>query len=74
MAHVRLGAPKTPKKAAQVKGDKMKVKKINELKKVTKQLDKMFGVDKPIKRSAKEIKIDKLFDKKQKLREQLGID
>ena len=73
MAH-GIVQPGIPKKAKQVSGDKMKVKKINELKKVTKQLDKMIGIDKPIKRSAKEIKIDKLFDQKQKLREQLGID
>ena len=64
---------KEPKKAKQVTGDKMKVVKLNELKKVTKQLDKLTGLIMP-KRTAKEIKIEKLYEKKNKLREQLGIE
>lgn len=66
-------AGKRPKKAKQVTGDKAKIKKLAELKKVTRQLDKLTGVEIP-KRTAKEIKIDKLFGKRQKLREQLGIE
>ena len=64
---------RVPKKAKQVSGDKAKVKKLNELKKVTKQLDKLTGFVQP-KRTAKEKKIDKLWDKKTKLKQQLGIE
>ena len=73
MLHADSHSPRTPKKAKQVSGDKMKVAKLNELKKVSKQLDKLTGLTMP-KRTAKEIKIDKLFEKKNKLREQLGIE
>lgn len=72
--HVERGTShNTPKKATQVKGDKMKVVKLNELKKVTKQLDKLTTFTQP-KMTAKEKKINKLFEKKFKLREQLGIE
>lgn len=60
---------KAAKKAPQVKGNKMKVKKLGELKKVQKDIDKIFKTDQ--KRFEKN---DKLFNKARKLKEQLGID
>lgn len=60
---------KARKKAPMVKGDKMKVKKLGELKKVKGQLDKIFKADQ--KRFEKN---DKLFTKQRKLEEQLGIE
>ena len=65
--------PRMPKKAHTVKGDKAKLKKLNELKKVTKDLDKLTEFKMP-KRTAKEIKIDKLYEKKHKLKESLGVE
>lgn len=61
--------PVQRRKAKPVTGNATKLKKLSELKKVNKELDKMFQVDRK-KDSAR----DKLWDKQQKLREQLSID
>ena len=58
-----------PKKAKQVPGNTTKLKKLAELKKVSGQLDKLFKPDRN-----KDKKMDQLFKKKDKLRQQLGID
>ena len=60
---------KEPPKAKQVSGDKVKLKKLAELKKVTKQIDDRFKAE-----QKKFEKRDKLFDKQSKLRQQLGIE
>lgn len=49
------------KRAKAVKGDKMKLSKLAELKKVNQQLEERFTTS------------DKLFTKQQKLKDQLGI-
>jgi len=58
-----------PKKAKPVTGNTTKLKKLAELKKVSGQLDKLFKPDR-----ARDRTMDKLFKKKDKLRQQLGID
>lgn len=58
-----------PKKAKQVTGNTTKLKKLAELKKVNKQIDKIHTVDH--KRFEQN---DKIFTKARVLREQLGID
>lgn len=67
MPGIRISKP--GKKAKQVTGNAGKLKKLGELKKVSKQLDKLFKPDR-----ARDRKMDKLFKKKDKLRQQLGID
>lgn len=59
---------KEPKKMKQVTGDKTKLMKLKELKKVNKDIDKMHKADH--KRFEKN---DKLFTKRRKIEEQLGI-
>ena len=60
---------RTPKKAKQVTGNATKIKKLAELKKVTKEIDQAHKTDmKRFERS------DKLFNKARKLKQQLGID
>jgi len=60
---------KLPKKAKQVTGNTTKLKKLAELKKVNKQIDKVHKEDhKRFDRN------EKLFNKSRVLREQLGID
>ncbi len=56
------GGGKPRRKASQVKGARAQGKALNRLKKVTKEIDQRFKVS------------DKLFQEKQKLKEQLGID
>jgi hypothetical protein len=64
-----LRAFRQPKKAKQVSGNKPKLSKLAELKKVNKQIDaERKGQDKRFS------KMDKLHTKSRKLREQLGID
>ncbi len=53
---------KPRKKARQVKGARAQAAKLKELKAVTKEIETRFKTS------------DKLFDKKQRLKEQLGID
>ncbi len=53
---------KPRKKARQVKGSKAQMAKLKELKAVTKEIETRFKTS------------NKLFDKKQRLKEQLGID
>jgi len=60
---------KPPKKAKQVTGNTTKLKKLAELKKVNKQIDKVHKEDH--KRFDKE---GKVFRKARVLREQLGIE
>ena len=60
---------KPPKKAKQVTGNATKLKKLTELKKVNKQIDKVNKADQ--KRFESQ---DKLFTKRRKLEEQLGIE
>ena len=58
-----------PPKAKQVTGDKVKLKKLDELKQVQKKIDAQFKED------DKKFKArDKLFNEKRKLEQQLGID
>ena len=70
MAHGITERPfRRPKKAKQVTGNKPKLSKLAELKKVNKQID--------VERKASDkrfSKMDNLFNKSRKLREQLGID
>lgn len=63
------GLNRRPKKAKQVTGNKPKLTKLAQLKKVNKEIDKQRKQDD--KRFAK---MDKLFTKSRKLKEQLGID
>lgn len=51
-----------PKKAKMVTGDKARIKKLDELQAVTKEIEERFEVS------------EKLFEKKRKLKEQLGIE
>ena len=53
---------KPRRKAAVVKGNKAQMAKLKELKAVTKEIETRFKTS------------DKLFDKKQRLKEQLGIE
>lgn len=57
------------KKARQVTGDQQKIKKLDQLKKVTTKIDKIQKANQ--KRFEQN---DKLFGEAQKLREQLGVD
>lgn len=59
---------KEPKKMKQVTGDKKKLMKLKELKKVNKEIDKNQKAD-----SKRFDKVDKMFTKRRKLEEQLGI-
>ena len=59
MARITVDKPR--KKAKAVSGDKNKLRKLAELKKVNKELDKRFTVS------------DKPFQRQAKLKEQLGI-
>ena len=68
MAHRGVDVLKEPKKAKQVTGDKTKLAKLAELKKVNKTINKMNKADDSRFRQQ-----DKLFTKKRKLQEQLGI-
>jgi hypothetical protein len=61
--------PRRPKKAKQVTGNKPKLSKLAELKKVNKQIDQQRRLD-----DKRFTKMDKLFTKSRKLKEQLGID
>lgn len=65
---VRERGRNAPKKMKQVTGEKNKIKKLNELKKVNKEIDKTFKAD-----SKRFERTDKLFNKKRKIEEQLGI-
>ena len=73
--NARAGQPVTdrpfrePPKAKQVTGDKVKLKKLGELKQVQKKIDAQFKEDDKKFRAR-----DKLFDQKRKLEQQLGID
>jgi hypothetical protein len=58
-----------PKKAKQVTGNKPKLSKLAELKKVNKAIDAEQKKD-----NLRFRKMDKLFTKSRKLKEQLGID
>ena len=61
MPHIGAN-PRRPKKAKQVSGNKTQMTKLKELKKVNREIDQRFKVS------------EKLFIKKQKLKEQLGLD
>lgn len=57
-----------PRKMKQVKGDKKKLMKLKELKKVNKEIDKVHTAD-----HKRFDKVDKMFTKRRKLQEELGI-
>ncbi len=59
---------KEPKKMKPVKGDKSKLMKLKELKKVNKEIDQMHKAD-----HKRFDRTDKLFTKRRKIEEQLGI-
>lgn len=63
------GRDRNPKKSKQVTGNAVKLKKLAELKKVNKEIDKIHKVD-----SKRFDAQDKIFTKARVLREQLGID
>lgn len=68
MAHKGVVAFKQPKKMKQVTGDKNKLKKIKEIKQINKEISTIEkGADKRFD------KLDKLFTKRRKAEEQLGI-
>ena len=69
MAHRGVDVLRRPKKAKQVSGNATKLKKLVELKKVNREIDKTRKADD--KRFDRQ---DKLFTKARKLREQLGIE
>lgn len=69
MARITDRAFRPPKKAKQVTGNKPKLTKLAELKKVNKQIEVHRKVE-----DNRFSKMDKLFTKSRKLREQLGID
>lgn len=70
MPKVLRGAiPRMPKKAKQVTGNKTKLSKLDQLKKVNKEIDKQRKLD-----DKRFTKMDRLFTKSRKLKEQLGID
>lgn len=68
MAHRDISI-RQPKKAKRVTGNKPKLKALKELQQVNAQVKKEFGPD-----TKREKRLDKMFDKQRKLREQLGID
>jgi len=59
---VSVASPRTPRKAKQVSGNNNKLKKLAELKQVNKDITERFKVS------------EKLFEKKEKLMNQLGIN
>ena len=61
--------PRPRKKAKQVAGNPAKLKKLAELKKINQQIDKEKKVD-----EKRFNKMDNLFTKSRKLKEQLGIE
>ena len=68
MAHRGETAFKAPKKMKQVTGDKQKLKKLKELKNVNKEISKREkSLQKRFETS------DKLFTKRRRIEEQLGI-
>ena len=60
----QIATPVNPRKSnvKKVSGDKAKLSKLQQLKNVTKEIEERFKVS------------EKLFDKKRKLKQQLGID
>ena len=59
---VSVASPRTPRKATQVSGNANKLKKLAELKQVNKDIENRFKIS------------EKLFEKKDKLMNQLGIN
>ncbi len=69
MPRLSVETNKPEKKAKQVTGNTMKLKKLAELKKVNKEIDKIHKAD-----SKRFDKSDKMFNKRRKLQQQLGIE
>ena len=61
-ARIRGSGIRNPPKVKQAKGSKNQMKKLNELKKVSKEIDDRFKVS------------EKLFIRKDKLKRELGIE
>ena len=59
---VSVASPRAPRKAKQVSGNANKLKKLAELKQVNKDIENRFKIS------------EKLFEKKEKLMNQLGIN